>query len=136
MATTILPKGEKMQVRLLRSMHIKGEFIAAGTVVEVDRQDGRSMIYHERAVPFVAQPEAVQADPVTPPEPATPAADPAPAAEITAVELPAVADSVPVTEPAKVSRPRTRKHRADATVADVGNPVSPAAEIDNPGSSV
>jgi hypothetical protein len=158
MATTILPKGETMQVRLLRSMHIRGEYIAAGTVINVDRQDGRQMIYHERAVPFVEQPAAAAVAEPVPAEPAEPArsepvnsaaeperSEPAPAAEPEPIpsDAPGVqtdlapvaesADAVISAEPAKARR--TRKPKAD-TVADAGIPVSPATQTENPGASV
>jgi hypothetical protein len=70
MATSIVSNAESMQVKILRSMYIRGEFIAAGTVVLVSKRDGRDMIFQERAVPFVAQAEPAQA-------PAAPASGPA-----------------------------------------------------------
>ena len=118
---------ETMQVKLLRSMHIRGEYHAAGTVVAVNKRDGREMIYQERAVPFVAQAAPAQA-------PAAPASGPAD--EVTAqseAPIPSAKSDETVggaqpseSAPAADAAPAKRTRRAKAAPASA--PEAPSAE--------
>ena len=118
MPTNIIQNDETAQVRLLRSMYVRGEYHAAGTVVSLGKRDAREMIYQERAAPFVSEatpPPAVAAAPVEA-APAVAATDSAPAPS-----LPATGGDTtptPVAEPAApVKARRSRKVAAEPAPA-------------------
>lgn len=112
MATTIQSNTESMAVRLLRSMYIRGEFHTAGTVVTVNKRDGREMIYQERAAPFVEQPAAPDA-----PAPQVVTTDSAPAPSLTAQG----GDTTPAPAAEPVKAKRTRKPKAEPAPSETDN---------------